>query len=287
MKEINLNNKIVLLEALEYIDRDLIAETVEDLRAPNMRQAVPERDKSATRKSIKYTILLVACFIMLGAVIPVVNYVLNYFNLLPAGNAGAGDTSEDTYLQNTEMGIFSYPSDMPAEDIYADVKKGGWVVFNGSFVMAGDELWDEFYEKVSKGEPARVLTAKYYTLDHHNMSDELYQKEKDKYPKIFLTEIIYDGEIFTQTTRYSIEDEIDSREEYKYLIKYDGESYHPKSSIHRHVEEYMLVNQEGVTCKEVWSSGLSAQLQAHIPFYSAYSNISDLKDEYTDRIPKE
>ena len=56
MKEINLNNKIVLLEALEYIDRDLIAETVEELKAPPMRQA-PEREKSVTRKSIKYALL--------------------------------------------------------------------------------------------------------------------------------------------------------------------------------------------------------------------------------------
>jgi hypothetical protein len=71
MKETTLNNKNVLLEALEYIDRDLIAETVEELKAPPMRQA-PERDKSVTRKSIKYTLLLAACLVLVSAIIPVV-----------------------------------------------------------------------------------------------------------------------------------------------------------------------------------------------------------------------
>ncbi|MBQ4141624.1 MAG: hypothetical protein IJD70_09830 [Clostridia bacterium] len=96
MKEINLNNKIVLLEALEYIDRDLIAETVEDLRAPNMRQAVPERDKSVTRKSIKYTLLLAACLVLISAIIPVVNYVLTHFDILPGWNPGEVTTTETT-----------------------------------------------------------------------------------------------------------------------------------------------------------------------------------------------
>lgn len=95
MKETTLNNKNVLLEALEYIDRDLIAETVEELKAPPMRQA-PERDKSVTRKSIKYTLLLAACLVLVSAIIPVVNYVLTHFDILPGWNPGEDTTTETT-----------------------------------------------------------------------------------------------------------------------------------------------------------------------------------------------
>ncbi len=102
MKEINLNNKIVLLEALEYIDRDLIAETVEDLKAPNMRQA-PETKKFAVRKSIKYTLLLAACFIMLGAVIPIANYVIRHLPFFPGGNPVSDTTSETAEEPSVEI----------------------------------------------------------------------------------------------------------------------------------------------------------------------------------------
>lgn len=182
--------------------------------------------------------------------------------------------------------VFSFPSSMPAKDIYAEVKKGGWVVFNDSFLMAGGDIWDEFYEKVSKGESASVLIAKYSTLDYHNMSDELYQKEKDKYPMIFLTEIVYDGRIFTQMTRYSIEDGISSQMLYKYIIHSKGPST-SKYAIYENHEEYMLVNKEGVTCEQVWNAGFSANFNNHIDFCSIYSNITELKEEYAYRRPKE
>lgn len=101
MKEINLNSKIVLLEALEHIDRDLIAETVEDLKAPNMRVA-PEPQKIAIRKSIRYTVLLAACLVLIGAIIPIVNFVMTHFDILPGWDPGENTTEESTGA-NTEL----------------------------------------------------------------------------------------------------------------------------------------------------------------------------------------
>ncbi|MBO5702324.1 MAG: hypothetical protein J6S71_07775 [Clostridia bacterium] len=109
MKETTLNSKTVLLEALEYIDRDLIAETVEELKAPPMRQA-PERDKSVTRKSIKYTLLLAACLVLVSAIIPVVNYVLTHFDILPGWNPGSDTTTETTEATAETTEIAEVPS---------------------------------------------------------------------------------------------------------------------------------------------------------------------------------
>ncbi len=155
MKEINLNNKIVLLEALDYIDRDLIAETVEDLKAPNMRQE-PETKKIAVRKSIKYTLLLAACFIMLGAVIPIADYVIKNLAFFPGNNPGT--TAESTYdLPPDEEGKAHYPiftPDLePISDEMIEEVRNAWY----SMVYASEyEAYSKYYEAENFSEEDKV-----------------------------------------------------------------------------------------------------------------------------------
>ncbi len=89
-----LNNRR-LLEVIEFLDSKYIDEMFEDLKVPDMRQE-PKCDKSVTRKSIKYTLLLAACVIMIGAVIPIVSYVIQHLPFFPGGNPVSDTTSETT-----------------------------------------------------------------------------------------------------------------------------------------------------------------------------------------------
>ena len=187
---------------------------------------------------------------------------------------------------NPDSIIFSYPSSMPASEIYADVKKGGWVVFNGNFIMAGDNIWNEFYEKVSRGEPATVNIASYYTLDYANASPEYIQYFGKEYPKIFLKEVIYDGETFKSMTRYSIQNGIESRGEYQYLVKSEDS---PSSSTAKYGYRvtYFLCDRNDLTYQQIMDSGFTPQYAYQVSFDTLYNVIYEVKDEYTDMIPKE
>ncbi len=92
-----------LIESLDYIDRDLIAEVIDDIKAPDMKRS-PERDKTVTRRSIRYSITLVACLVLISAIIPVVSYVSTHFNLLAAGSGGdsISEAIADSAESNTE-----------------------------------------------------------------------------------------------------------------------------------------------------------------------------------------
>ncbi len=182
--------------------------------------------------------------------------------------------------------IFSFPEDMAITDIYLNVKKGGWVVSHSGFIMAGDSLWREFYDKVSKGEPANVLIAKYTEFDPENKSPEYIERYEKEYPRLLLTEISYDGELFTQMTFNFREGELDSQARYKYIISYDGPPVGGGDPKYGHEEVYYLVNDSTVTYEQIVYSYFMAN--AGIPdVYAAYTLRSEYKDEYTDRIPKE
>jgi len=149
---------------------------------------------------------MAACLILLTAAFPVLNYVLPRIGISiggRGGNAGAGTseleapTQAETQALETEdekidspypRAIDAYPADMPAEEIYADVLKGGWVVnYDFSEIEAGEDLWLDFLNKVDRGEPARILIAT-YPLEY-----------PDGTISIELHEVVYDGKLFTHT----------------------------------------------------------------------------------------
>jgi hypothetical protein len=182
---------------------------------------------------------------------------------------------------NPDSIIFSFPASKPASEIYDDVKTGGWVVLHNSFVMAGEGLWYEFYNKVVNGEPATVYIAEYSTLYDPSKHS---QESVDAHPNIFLTELVYDGATFKQMTRYSINDYLDNQGEYKYIIKSAG-AVDSKTAIMRYEEAYHLVNDESMTYEEIQRA---MAFGLYIPDAKCvYRVISDIKDEYTDRIPLE
>ncbi len=162
--------------------------------------------------------------------------------------------------------ILAFSEKASADNIYNEAKSGGWVVFNGAFVTAGEEVWNEFYEKCSKGQTAAVNIVNYYPSRS----------------AIFLTTIVYNRGRFEQYTEarsggytnflYS---------KYTYIIKYDGEPLDKENAIHQREEVYVLVNDNTLTYPKIKNSTES------INYYIAFTKISDIKDEYTNLIPAE
>ena len=175
-------------------------------------------------------------------------------------------TYEAYLVSDRSAPILAFSENTPMEEVYAETKKGGFVVFNDAFIAAGDEIWNSFYDKCSQGTPAAINIVNYYPSRS----------------AIFLTTIVYNGDQFVQYTEarsggysnflYS---------KYKHIIKYDGEPLDKESAIHRREEVYILVNDQTLTYQKIKESTES------INYYIAFTKLSDIKDEYTHLIPTE
>lgn len=204
-----------LLEALDYIDQDLIGEVAVKLKfeesAPLTEE--PVMTWKTPFKHWKRMLATVACLLLLSAAFPVLDYAVQRFGTgIWEGNAGAGESSNielNEYGSPYERAIDAYPEDMPAEEIYADVLKGGWVVKcskdNSSDFIAGGNIWEDFYKKSNQSLECSVLLAHY--------------TKSLSYECIFLTEIVFNGGKYYYRRFNSNTDTITPREEYTYLIK--------------------------------------------------------------------
>ena len=98
-------------------------------------------------------------------------------------------------------------ADMSAEEIYADVLKGGWIVQDSdlsSVLDAGEDLWQEFLLSVDNKKPTTVLLADFI------LSNSC----------IYLSKICYNGEYFI-ITKHTITDASIVKtvtKEFKYLL---------------------------------------------------------------------
>ena len=79
-----------LLEALYYIDEEVLADVLADVTVPEPSAPLPR--KKAVIRSIKYAALLAACALLVGAVFPIVSYIMGIIDL----NPGSITTSEST-----------------------------------------------------------------------------------------------------------------------------------------------------------------------------------------------
>ena len=66
-----------LLEALCYIDEEVLADVLADITVPEPSAPLPR--KKAVIRSIKYAALLAACALLVGAVFPVITQLMNFF----------------------------------------------------------------------------------------------------------------------------------------------------------------------------------------------------------------
>lgn len=226
-----------LLEAIEYIDEDIVLGVLGELKDPAEKEVHGEYKKPSPFKHWKQLTALAACLLLLSAAFPVLNYAVQRFGIGTwEGNAGAGTseletpTPTETEALETEAEIIdspyprtidAYPADMSIKAIYDDVQKGGWVVMDWmtpkSFI-AGEGLWADFISKIDVGESASILIADYlyYYIDSGVGSDNI--RLKDRMPTIYLMEIVYDGKFFSYKRLDCNKDIITDEGEYSYLI---------------------------------------------------------------------
>ena len=264
-----------LLGALDYIDERFIAEVTEDYESFEV-PGVYKPNKRAHRRAYRQFAAMAACLILLTSAFPVVGKYLagKGVNLGGwGGNAGAGTseiempTPTETQALNTEPEMtqvletepaetqaavidsgfdkaLERYADMSAEEIYADVLKGGWVVKGPGYLgdlEAGKDLLDNFFTKTQNGEPATVLYANYYTVNGN---------------AIYLYEVVYNGDKFYFNLFNCQTDVIDFQGEYEYLkkgiVEYTelGELYVK--------EGYFLTNRDSVTWDMLYNSHLNA-----------------------------
>lgn len=149
--------------------------------------------------------------------------------------------------------------DQPADEILTSVKEGGWVVTENSRVSAGEEIMHAFYEACMRGESGSVSIAAYYTLDPERVSAELYAQEKDSYPRIFLTELLFDGKEYHVTTRWSVEAEPETDARYPYLLHLEGDAPVPYALYDRY-DRYVLAENAELTMEKIERAMVSSVL---------------------------
>ncbi len=170
------------------------------------------------------------------------------------------------------------PSDDPlssavcsADDGLAIARKYDLVVMEGLKCTSGRETWDEFVGAVTRGEPASVLCVRYYTLDPAGVSEELYEEEKDQYPKLFFQQLEYNGNGFSVTSRLSTESEPDTAERFAFLRHYTGKG--PATALFTDYEYYVLTDEADVTWEEIERGMYSSQSGDWIRHFTVFSNI--------------
>jgi hypothetical protein len=140
---------------------------------------------------------------------------------------------------------------MSADEIYAEVLKGGWVVIgeDRSDFTAGGELWFDFFEISQKGDPAVALVAKY---------NPNYSRDDINEAVIFLTEIVYNGDSFYHKCIFSLTNEIIAQGEYKFLKK--DEYNYVANGQEIHSEAYILTNNIATTWQEGYDEIFSSKM---------------------------
>ena len=166
--------------------------------------------------------------------------------------------------------LLSYPTDKTADEMLAMTKDGSllaeFVVMEDSDITHGEEAWDAFFAMTREGKDAQIQIAHYYTLDREGVSEEYYEQNKDKYPVIYLSSLLYYDGNYYYLVRRNNTTEIENGDyvEAPYLLKLYDE---PSSATARFTscEHYVLVNDDALTWKKIERGMYSSQMGDYIP----------------------
>ena len=92
-----------LLEALCYIDEEVIADVLADITVPEPSAPLPR--KKAVIRSIKYAALLAACALLVSAVFPIVSYIMGIIDLNP-GSVTLSESTDSSKVIRTGYQVF-------------------------------------------------------------------------------------------------------------------------------------------------------------------------------------
>ena len=160
---------------------------------------------------------------------------------------------------------------LSAQEALQQASNAGIPVIGIKGCESGKDVWEKFWDKVQDKKPASVLVADYYTLEGQNMSEELYEEEKDLYPQLFFTLIEYDGNEFSLKVRKSDEEKLDRDEKFKYLLHLTGNA--PETALYESFDRYVLTDESDITWDELERSWYSSQSPDYIRFSIAFEEI--------------
>lgn len=141
------------------------------------------------------------------------------------------------------------------------------VMENGD-VTYGEEIFSEFLSATINKEDTAIRIVNYYTLgDKSQYSEEAYQQEKEKYPQLYITDVVFENGIYT-TYSYDNNDEQLLTKTYKYMIK-DEFAANPEAAYTTAVY-YILVNDNNVKWNDILKGMVSSQADAWIDHFNVY-----------------
>jgi len=140
---------------------------------------------------------------------------------------------------------------LPEDYSLEDAKNDGCVVFEDHLLTSGEEEWAEFLRVTKKKWPADIRIAKYYSNP----------------PQLFLTDVSYDGKMFTPT-----QPGLEPRS-YKYLIRYTDADENSSSFTYSSYEYYVLMNEEGVSFSRVIDADSTGPLASQLDQFIVYTNL--------------
>lgn len=151
-----------------------------------------------------------------------------------------------------------------------DAKLDGYVVIEDGDVTCGENMWQDFVNLSAKKTPCKIRVVHYYTIgDPSHYDPTYYESIKDDYPKMYIFELVYNGETFSES---HYEEEMLYYSEYKYLMRYEGEAETYNATYTSYVR-YVLVNDDKVTWNDIMHGMLSSQFGAYIPHSSIYTDL--------------
>ena len=145
--------------------------------------------------------------------------------------------------------------------------------FKGMCCTSGIDVRDAFYQAISNKSSASILCAHYYVLDKEHMSAELYESEKDQYPKLLFYLVEFDGEKYTVKTRESTVEAIDYQETFQYLLHFTGTA--PVTATYSSYDNYVPVDDPSATREGIMAGLFSSQAGAGYKHCKVYQNIFD------------
>ena len=156
-------------------------------------------------------------------------------------------------------------TDIPSDYSLEDAKADSVVVYENGDITSGQEVWDAFLAKTENGQQCSVRLGWYYTLPDH-LSPELYEREKDKYPVLYIQDLRYNGMYYTL---YSIEDGEEYSFNYKFMMQMEEDAPPLNPSIGCALR-YVLVNDESVTWEQIFRGMVSSNFTDWIDHKRVY-----------------
>ena len=133
---LDFNQKKQLLESIDYIDDAMLSDT---LSRVNTDAAVAGRATLTKKRPIywvKQTAALVACTLLLSAIIPILSFVLRTVGMIPPASAEDPQSEEQDVIEQTEPEETDpYPGELGSEGLRYMINEDGATV---SFIGWGD-----------------------------------------------------------------------------------------------------------------------------------------------------